>query len=88
MRQDPRMLKPFTRLGRPNMKGFNTTEIRVRSKVGANCIDPAICKSTINWRRINAETNRRNYAIALFVPVPLLVKNDGKRTIPQSLRTR
>lgn len=43
-------------------------------------------KAEINWRRINKEMNRRNYAIASFVPVPILIKKDGKRIVPTVLR--
>jgi hypothetical protein len=88
MRQDPRMLKPYIRLGHPSMKGFNTDTIAVRGKVGSRCLPAEISKQSINWRRINAEINRHNYAEARFVPVPLLVRPNGRRSVPLKFKSK
>lgn len=74
--------KPYIRIGIPSQKPLNTTEIRVRGKVGGDPFQGPKVKQSINWKRINAETNRHDYAQARYVPIPLLVKTDGKRSIP------
>lgn len=86
MRQDPRMRKPFIRLGIPSQKPLNTDSIRVRGKVGGDVADSGIYKQSINWKRIATESNRKHYAEARFVPIPVLVKSDGERCIPRKYR--
>jgi len=73
-RSDPRMRKPYIRLGRPNDKGFNTDTVAVYGKVGVKCLNPAWHKDTVNQRH-NRETFRRKLLRASFIPVPRLVKH-------------
>lgn len=81
MRQDPRMRKPFIRLGRPNEKGFNTDTTKVADKVGARCLDPEIYKDSVNTRRINKEYWRHKMALAKYVAFPRLVVSRTERLV-------
>lgn len=85
MRQDARMLKPFERVRPLALLQFNTDHTKVRRKTGGN---PATHKTGVNKRRINKETERQALNRAQFVAVPLLVKTDGKRTVPTALRSK
>lgn len=80
--------KPSIRVHKPSEKPLNTTTIGIRSKFGGGCLNPAISKESINWRRINNETNRRNMLQARFVPVPILVRPDGSRTVPKQYKRK
>lgn len=78
-RKDPRMLKPYLMVQKPNLKGFNSTKVSIKSKTGGKVLAATLCKSNVNTRRINAETMRHKLAQAQFVPFPRLVISPTER---------
>lgn len=75
-------------VGGKSEKPFNTTITSVKAKAGRGVIEPAICKSSVNTRRINQETLRVKKAHATFVPIPVLVMNDGTARIPRKYQAK
>lgn len=71
-RSDPRMLKPYIRIGHRSERGFNTSTVAVKAKCGAKVTKCA--KVSVNARRINKEIMRHKLALASFIDVPRLVK--------------
>lgn len=76
-----RTFKQYTNIKPRSEKGFNTTTVGVRSKVGSRCVAPAIVKPNVNKRRINAEMLRAKLAKAKFISFPRLVVSPTERLV-------
>lgn len=74
MHNDPRMSKPYIRLGHTSDKGFNTTTTKAKSQCGSKCLSIGAFKASVNVARINRERMRVKLAKASFISVPRLVK--------------